>query len=173
MEILCFSTIFENYEQFKEFTSQFSLYKAEDSFAEVINREIFYVLYNRYLGVQIAYDTPDEFLAEFGIAYQQYFIQYKAKKDALKEIYKLTAEDYEIVSESVSNFSNNPNSKQVDPFELLIYTTTQQRGRAKVGKLQAYINALRSLPDAQINMMIAKFDYLWLDLLYTENEYLY
>ena len=70
-------------------------------------------------------------------------------------------------------FSNNPNSLNTDPFELLTYTTNQQRGRTKSGKLQAYLNALRSLPDMQIDLMIKKFDYLWLDILETQNEYLY
>lgn len=170
---LCFKDIFNSYDEFKEFTSQFNLYDESDDIAEVINRRIFFCLYNRYLSSSLAYETRDEFLAEFGIAYQQYFTQILEREKVLEEIHKLNFEDYQIIGESLSNFSNNPNNLQSDPFELLTYTSNQQRGRSKSGKLQAFLNALRSLPDAQINLMISKFDYLWLDILETENIYLY
>lgn len=173
MITLCFKDVFNDYDKFKEFTNQFNLYKESDTIAETINKRIFYCLYNRYLGCSIAYETVDEFIAEFGICYQQYFTQILEREKILKEIHKLNMEDFEILAESQSNFSNNPNSLNTDPFELLTYTTNQQRGRTKSGKLQAYLNALRSLPDMQIDLMIKKFDYLWLDILETQNEYLY
>ena len=51
--------------------------------------------------------------------------------------------------------------------------TSQTRGRTKAGKLQAYLNALQVMPDAQLNDLIKKFDYLWLDILDGDDIYLY
>lgn len=179
MITLTFKDIFESYEKFKEFTDAFGLYVSDptsedfDEFAETFNQHIYYVLYNRYVGCSVAYDTEDLFLAEFGIAYQQFFNQFLYKKKLTDELYKLSLDDLSIVSESLNNFSNNTNKLTTDAWELLNYVSQQSRGRAKSGKLITYINALRQMPDAQIGAMIQAFDYLWLDILPTENIYLY
>ena len=77
------------------------------------------------------------------------------------------------MSEDVTNASNSPNEIKSKPFELLDFITTQNRSRAKSNKLAAYIMALRNMPDAQIDAIIDKFDYLWLDILSTEDLFLY
>lgn len=173
MITLCFNEIFPDYATFKEFTKQFNLYETTDVLAETINTKLYYLLYNRYIGCSLAYDTEEEFTAEFGIAYMEYFMQFYARQKVLTDIYKLTDEDYLIMGESLNNYSSNPNYTQTDPFEYIKFTTNQSRGRTKNNKLVAFINALRSQPDAQLNNVINKFDYLWLDLLDTENIYLY
>lgn len=171
MQTLTFKEIFPNYTTYKEYTDNLGLYASDDTDAELLNQRIFYLLYNRYLDTAVAYNTPDSFLAEFGIVYLEYFTQFLTKQNVLKEIYKLTSEDYLIVGESISNYANNPNYEQTDPFEFLTYTSNQTRGRTKSNKLIAYVNALRNLPDGQINYMISKFDYLFLDILETEDIY--
>lgn len=173
MQTLCFNEIFKNYDEFKEYTDELALYDDSDTFAESLNQMIYYLLYNHYLGCSIAYNTEDEFCAEFGIAYQQYFKQFKMKQENLQRVYNLTAEDLEIVSEALSNFTSNPNDITNAPFELLNYTTNQTRGRTRAGKLQAYLNALQIAPDAQLNDLIKKFDYLWLDILDGDDIYLF
>lgn len=174
MTTLCFKDVFVNgYEDFKVFTDDIGLYNAEDIVAEEFNKHLYYTLYNRYVGVDLAYDTVDLFLAEFGIAYQQYFKQFLIKKKLTEELYKLDLKDFEILTESIANFSNNPNYVNTDAWETLKYISQQQRGRAKAGKLTAYINAIRVMPDAQIDAMLKQFDYLWLDILPTDLVYLY
>ena len=173
MQTLCFNEIFENYDEFKEYTDELALYEDTDTFAESLNELIYYLLYNHYLGVAVGYNTEDEFCAEFGIAYQQYFKQFKMKQQMLQNIYSLTNDDLEIISEALSNFANNPNNLTSSPFELLDYTSSQTRGRTKAGKLQAYINAMNIAPDAQLNDLIKKFDYLWLDILDGDDVYLF
>lgn len=173
MITLCFNEIFKDYNEFKAYTDELGLYASNDTFGEAVNQQIYYLLYNHYLGCAIAYNTDDEFCAEFGIAYQQYFKQFYAKKKQLENIYSLTAEDLEIISEALSNFANNPNYKTGAPFEMLDFTSQQTRGRTKAGKLQAYLNALQVMPDAQLNDLIKKFDYLWLDILDGDDIYLY
>lgn len=173
MRTLCFDEIFTSYENFKAYTDELALYDSSDIFGEAVNEQIYYLLYNHYLGCAIAYNTEDEFCAEFGIAYQQYFKQFYAKKKQLENIYSLTAEDLQIISEALSNFANNPNYKTGQPFEMLDFTSQQTRGRTKAGKLQAYLNALQVMPDAQINDLIKKFDYLWLDILEINDVYFY
>lgn len=173
MLTLCFDEIFKNYDEFKAFTDELALYASDDEFGESLNQMIYYLLYNHYLGCAIAYNTDDEFCAEFGVAYQQYFKQFYVKKKMLDKIYNLTDEDFEIISEALSNFAKAPNYQTGEPFELLNYTSQQTRGRTKAGKLQAYLNALQVMPDAQINDLIKKFDYLWLDILDGADIYLY
>lgn len=173
MQTLCFNEIFKNYDEFKAYTDEFALYTSTDTISEAFNQQLFYLLYNHYLGCAVAYNTQDEFCAEFGIKYQQHFKQFVMKKKQLDELYKLTNEDLQILSESLSNYSNNPNYKTNSPFELLDFTSAQTRGRTKAGKLQAYLNALRIMPDAQLDDLISKFDYLWLDILDGDNIYLY
>lgn len=173
MRTLCFNEIFPDYLKFKQYTQQFNLYPADDVLAEELNTKLYYLLYNRYIGCGLAYDTEEEFVAEFGIAYIEYFQQFYTKQKIIADIYKLTLEDYLIMGESLNNYSSNPNYVQTDPFEYIKYTTNQSRGRTKNNKLVAFINALRNQPDAQLNYIINKFDYLWLDILDTEDIYLY
>ena len=176
---LTFNDIFKDYTAFKAFTDTLSLYNGDstsqdyDAFAESFNQHIYYVLANRYSNCNLAYDIEDDFIAEFGVAYQQFFKQFLQKKKLTDEIYKLTLDDYLIASESMNNFTNNPNYITQDAWETLTYISQQSRGRAKAGKLLGYINALRQMPDAQIDAMIKAFDYLWLDILPTKNIYLY
>ena len=173
MITLCFNQVFPDYATFKDYTKQFNLYEEEDVLAEEINTKLYYLLYNRYIGCALAYDTEEEFVAEFGIAYQEYFKQFYSKQKIVADIYKLTEEDFLIMGESLNNYSSNPNYQQTDPFEYIKFTTNQSRGRTKNNKLVAFINALRNQPDAQLNYIINKFDYLWLDILDTDNIYLY
>lgn len=170
---LCFKNVFANYDKFKEFTSQFNLYEDSDQLAESFNKHIYYCLLLRYNKCLIAYDTIDEFKAEFTLAYNQIFLQYLKKNKILKNIYSLSLDDFEIISENINNFSNNPNYETTDPWELIEFTSTQGRGRNKAGKLQAYINALRNLPDLQIDALINTFDYLWLNYIETDKEFYY
>lgn len=168
---LCFNDIFENYDDFKTFTDQFALYTADEPIGELLNKRIYYCLSARYIGHGLAYDTADEFTAEFGIAYQEYFKQFMMKEMILEKIHELEGEDFLILAESLSNTSKAPNTLQSDPFELLTYTSLQSRGRTKAGRLTGFISALRQLPDAQINYLIKQFDYLWLDVISTEDRY--
>lgn len=173
MITLTFNEIFKDYETFKAHTGAMHIYSQEDAESEAFNKHLFYCLYNRYVGVSLAYDIEDLFLAEFDLAYQQYFEQFLNKKKILQAIHNLSLSDYEILTENISNFSNNPNYITDDAWETLSYISQQTRGRAKAGKLTAYLNALYALPDAQINEMIKKFDYLWLDILPIEDIILY
>lgn len=170
-ETLCFSDIFEDYSQFKEFTDQFELVESADD--DLINQKIYYCLLNRYGESSIAYLTAGEFCGEFGIAYMNYFKKIKQQQKILQDIYNLDADDFEILSESQTNMSNHPNANTSDPFELLNFTSSQARGRSRVNKLTAYINALRNMPDLQLDYMIKQFDYMWLDILESNNIYYY
>ena len=168
---LLFSDIFKDYNEFKSFTDQFDLVNSNE--AELFNQRLYYLLYNRYVGCDLAYTSRDTFIAEFGIAYQQYFTQAIKKLEYIKKINNLTAKDMEILAETISNFSNAPNKTPTDPFEELPYISSQNRGRSKANKLTAYLTALRNMPDAQLDFIIGQFDYLWLDVLLTDNKYLY
>lgn len=173
MITLTFKDIFKDYSEFKNFTDLFALYSQEEATAETFNKHIYYTLKMRYGGCAVAYDTVEEFKAEFGIAYNQYFKLYLKKQDLLEKIYRLNEDDFILVNQSLNNLSNNPNYNTNDAWEILNYTSIQNRSKSTSNKLQAYLLALRTLPDAQINAMIEAFDYLWLDILDTDTQYFY
>lgn len=173
MITLTFKDIFKDYSEFKNFTDLFALYSQEEATAETFNKHIYYTLKMRYGGCAVAYDTVEEFKAEFGIAYNQYFKLYLKKQDLLEKIYRLNEDDFILVNQSLNNLSNNPNYNTTDAWEILNYTSIQNRSKSTSNKLQAYLLALRTLPDAQINAMIEAFDYLWLDILDTDTQYFY
>lgn len=166
---LNFNDAFADYSQFKVFTDALNVYSTGDPVSELFNQSIYYNIVNRYGLTELAYFEEEEFKNEFSIAFRQYFKQFLAKKKIIDDINNLTAEDYQLISESLSNFSNNPNALNSDPWELLTFTAQQQRGRAKAGKLTAYINALRQMPDAQIDAFLDKIDYMWSNLLDSDN----
>ena len=141
---LCFKNVFSNYDEFKEFTGQFSLYEDTDTLAESFNKHIYYCLLLHYNNCKIAYSTIDEFKAEFTIAYNQMFKQYLNKNKVLNNIYSLTANDFEIMSESINNFSNNPNYQTTDPWELLDFLHQPHRATEKsiLDVLDAHLTAL-------------------------------
>lgn len=168
---LTFDLIFKNLDEYDAFVNQFNLILSPDD--KAISDSIYYLLRNRYAGCAVAYDTVDLFLAEFGIVYTQYFRQYCEKKKTITDIYKLTDDDYAIVAESMTNVSNSPNYNTTEPWQVLEFISNQSRGRTKASKVVAVYNKLRQLPDAQVDYIISKFDYLWLDILPSENIYTY
>lgn len=170
---LCFKDVFGNYEKFKEYTDTFGLYQNDNAVAEIFNQNLFYNLYNRYVGCSLAYDTVDLFLAEFGIAYQQYFNELLRRSEVVNTIHRLSLDEMSILQENIANFSNNPNAIISDPWALINYTTTQSRGRSQLGKLPAYLNALRNMPDAQWYYILGKFDYMWLDIIPSEEKFFF
>lgn len=173
MITLAFKDIFKDYSEFKAFTDKFKLYEEVEETAEAFNKHIYYTLKMRYGGCAVAYDIVEEFKAEFGLAYNQYFKLYLKKQDILEKIYKLTEEDFILLNQSLNNLSNNPNYQTNDAWEVLDYISIQNRSKSTSNKLQAYLLALRTLPDAQINAMLEAFDYLWLDILDSDTEYFY
>ena len=158
---LSFLDVFEDYNTFKAFTDTIGLYPATDTVAEAFNQSIYLNICNRFQNIDLNYYEEDPFKAEFSIAYQQYFKQFLSKKKIVDATNGITLDDYQIISESLSNFANNPNTVTSDPWELLTYTAQQQRGRAKAGKLTAYITALRQMPDAQIDAFLERISYMW------------
>lgn len=166
---LSFLDVFEDYNSFKAFTDTIGLYPSTDTVAEAFNQSIYLNICNRFQNIDLNYYEEDPFKAEFSIAYQQYFKQFLSKKKIVDATNGITLDDYQIISESLSNFANNPNTVTTDPWELLTYTAQQQRGRAKAGKLTAYITALRQMPDAQIDAFLERISYMW-TLLVEESE---
>lgn len=171
MITLTFNEAFPDYEAFKVFTDNFKLYT--DDIGEAFNKHLYYGLKYRFSNCSLAYETLEEFKAEFGLAYNQYFKQYLIKQDLIDKMYSLKEDDYLLINKSISNLSNNPNYITNDPWELLDFTSVQNRNKSESNKLQAYLLALRSIPDAQINAMLDAFSYLWLDILDNEDIYLY
>lgn len=164
-----FQTIFDSVEKWLNYVHNLNIYDDEhDSVSEALANEIYYLIYNRYYTMGIAYDYPDMFTAELGIALKEYFVQFKKHRDILAEIMKLDKNDYAELGTAIMNYANNPNyntASNTDDWAFLTYISNQSRSKNYANKLGAYINALRQQPDMQINAFLQKIDYMWLNII--------
>lgn len=156
---ISFDNIFENYEQFKTFTDTLSLYEATDTVSELYNQEFFAYLYMRYKRNSINYETPDDFKMMFGLRYKDLFKKFIMIRKSIEEIYKLTNEDYAILSQVINNQSFNPNTKPADGdyWRPISYISQQSGQRQELGKISAFLNAIQSAPTLQIEALTESF----------------
>lgn len=168
-QTMTFQKIFENQSDWLDYVHNLNIYDEDnDAVSEALATEIYYLIYNKYYTMGIAYDFPDMFTAEMGIALKEYFTQFKKHRDILAEIYKLDKNDYAELGTAIMNYANNPNyntSTNTDDWAFLKYVSNQSRSKNYANKLGAYINALRQQPDAQINAFLQKIDYMWLNII--------
>ena len=167
-QTITFKQIFESVEDWEQWCDNLHIYDSTDATAKALRTEIYYLLYNRYLGVGVAYDYPDLFCAELGIAMKEYFTQFLKHTKIVGDIYNLTSADYTELGTAIMNYANNPNyntSSNTDDWAFIKYISNQTRTKNNANKLSAYINALRSMPDLQINAFLKKVDYMWLNII--------
>ena len=168
-----FDKIFESLEDWLEWCENLGLYDSNSQTTENTEKgalltEIYYFIYNRYFDVSIAYDYPDSFCAELGLALKEYFLQFFKHQKIIQSIYKLTDADFTLLGTAIMDYANNPNyntSSNTDDWAYLKYISNQTRTKNDANKLSAYINALRQQPDMQINAFLQKIDYLWLNII--------
>lgn len=167
-QTMTFKQIFEDKDDFLSFMANLGIYTSNNTEAIALATDVYYLLYNRYFGLSIAYDYPDAFCAELGICMKEYFMQYFKHTKIVGDIYNLTADDYAELGTAIMNYANNPNyntSSSTDDWAYLKYISNQSRTKNNANKLGAYINALRQMPDMQINAFLKKVDYLWLNII--------
>ena len=69
----------------------------------------------------------------------------------IKAISDLTTDDLVIIGENLTNASDNPNNKPTDVRAQLDYITQQNWNMATTNRMQAYLEAVDSMPDLQID----------------------
>lgn len=167
-----FQEIFPNYSEFKKMTDDLQLYDQADSVSEAFNQYLFNIIYLRWKGNSVNFSTKDEFKMSFAFVYSDVFAKYKMQKQLIDKIQKLSDEDLEILTDSISNGAYNPNTAPKKPFELLNFISSQNATRLKNSKLLAYLNAIRNAPTLNAREMTDAFEDLFL-LIIPMNNYFF
>ena len=165
--------IFPDYDTFKTFIYTLNLYNPiTDSISEEFNQYIYGILSRQYYNNNVRYDSIEAFKMAFATAYINNFQLLKKRKELLNLQYGLTATDFEIISKSLVNSAYNPNNVPEDPLQPIDYVSAQNYSVGYINKLNAYIQALNSLQDLDIEYIIRKFDYLFIQELPESEEYI-
>lgn len=120
----------------------------EDS---AFGKYLFKILNRRFYNSDIQYDTPTDFYFSLAETIENIFNKYKKNKTLIDAITALTADDLAIIGENLMNASDNPNNKPNDVRAQLDYITQQNWTMATTNKMQAYLTAVDSMPDMQID----------------------
>lgn len=166
-----FQDVFANYNQFKEMTDDLQLYESDDAVSEAFNQYLFNIIYLRWKGNSINYGTIDEFKMSFSFVYHDIFAKYKMQKDLIDKVQKLTAEELEILTDSISNGAYNPNTAPEKPFDLIKYVSSQNATRLKSSKLVSYLNAIKNAPTLNAKEMTDAFENLFMLIIPMHNYY--
>lgn len=151
-----FNEIFKDYNDWKYWSEQVEVVDFSKPEDVEFDKFCYKILSRHFSNWNIRYSTIDAFLLELSIVYEDKFNQFKNQKKIIDEAYKLTKEDFEVVSESLTNMANNPNTAPDDPKSPLKYISAQTYGLAKKPKLKAYIEALNNIPTLKIFDFINK-----------------
>lgn len=158
-----FDEIFSDYADFKEMTDGLQLYITDpddpnyDAIAENFNQYLFSILYMRYAGNSINYDVPEYFIYSFGLRYADLFRKYKKQIELIEKVEDLSAEDLEVLTETIANGAYNPNDVPSEFWAPIGYISQQNAARLKNGKLVAYINAINAIPTRNIQGFLDAF----------------
>lgn len=167
-----FEQCFKNYSEFKALTDDLELYAADDVVSESFNKYFFSILYLRWKGNSISYQTIDEFKMAFAFVYTDIFKKYRMQKALIDKVYELSNEDIEILTESISNGAYNPNTAPKKPFELINFVSAQNATRLKNSKLAAYLGAIKNAPTLNAREMTDAFEELFM-LIIPTHDYLF
>lgn len=165
-----FEEIFPNYKEFKSLTDDLQLYNADDLVSEAFNQYFFSIIYLRWKGNSINYGTIADFQRSFSLVYTDIFKKYKMQKELIDKVYQLSADDLEVLTESISNGAYNPNTAPTEKWELIKYISSQNASRLKNSKLNAYITAIKNAPTLQVREMTDAFEDLFM-LILPMNDY--
>lgn len=159
-----FQEVFPDYETFKQFTDTLDIYSADDTVSEEFNKYMFEILFAHFYNNNVRYDSIDFFELEFGNVYKNNFKMLKMRKTQIDKIYQLTDEELAQLTSNLTNLAYNPNNEPDDPLKPLNYVSNQSYSVANMGKLNAYITAINSIPDLDAGNIISKFEWLFIQV---------
>ena len=120
---------------------------ADENFAKYLYK----ILMRRYYNSDVQYDTPEAFCFELAQTLENIFDKYKRNKQLIEAISALDNDALIIIGENLTNASDNPNNKPTSVREQLDYITQQNWSMSTTNKLQAYLEAVDSMPTLQID----------------------
>lgn len=169
-----FKDVFPNETAFLTFITTYgvkeTLPAASDD--EKFAKYLYKILFRRYMNSSIQYDMPSEFCNGLAETLEIIFDKYKRNKQLITAIGQLDDESLTIIGENLMNASDNPNNMPSNVREQLDYITQQNWSMSTTNKLQAYIEAIDSMPEMQINNICRECAKHFKSI-YTGNTYLF
>ena len=120
---------------------------ADENFAKYLYK----ILMRRYYNSSVQYDTPEDFCYSLAETLENIFDKYKKNKGLIEAISALGNDELAIIGENLTNASDNPNNKPDNVRAQLDYITQQNWSMSTTNKMQAYLEAVASMPDMQID----------------------
>lgn len=149
-----FKDIFPDLNAFKAAMLNYS----ELSTTEAIHATLFRYLYNHYCNSNIAYITEDAFKRHFFEYYDDTFKQYKKRLELIGLMYDVTADDIQLLSQTINAIANNDDTALSNPLDSLAsYVSMQQGSKSKTNKLLAFIDAIDKIKDKLTRSYIRQF----------------
>lgn len=147
-----FKQIFPSENDFLTFITTYGV-KASltDTSDENFAKYLYKILNRRYYNSDVQYDTINDFCYSLAETLENIFDKYKKNQALIKAISDLTTDDLVIIGENLTNASDNPNNKPTNIREQLDYITQQNWNMATTNRMQAYLEAVDSMPDLQID----------------------
>lgn len=147
-----FKELFTNELDFLTFLTSYGVKDSPLSTAdENFGKYLYKILNRRYYNSDVQYDTPDDFYYSLAETLETIFDKYKRNKSLIAAIVALSDDDLSIIGENLMNASDNPNNKPSSVREQLDYITQQNWSMATTNKMQAYLTAIESMPELQID----------------------
>lgn len=151
-----FKEIFPKQDDFTTYVTDYNIANLTIPANLTFAQYLFKILYRRFHNSNIQYDVPDDFKCDLANILEDNFDKYKKQIDITNKMYALTDDEMLLISEALANSANNPNTAVTDPTKPLEYIGAQAYTIAKSNKLQAYLNALRTIPTKLIEGLLAE-----------------
>ena len=149
-----FKDIFPDVATFKAEMATYSELTSTDA----LHTTLFKYLYNRYCNSNVAYMTEDAFKRHFFLYYDDVYAQYKKRLELIGYAYGVTADDIEMLNQSINAIANNDDTALSTPLDALAsYVSMQQGSKTKANKLLAYLDAIDRIKDKLIRDFLRQF----------------
>lgn len=149
-----FKEIFPTQADFQSYLMDFAIADISDAENLTFANFLYKILFRKHHNSNIQYDIIDDFKFDLANKIEDVFEKYKRQVAMIKKIQNLTDEELAIVSTALANSANNPNTTIDDPTKPLEYVGAQAYTIANTGKLQAYLNALKTIPTQLIDAFL-------------------
>lgn len=160
-----FKDIFKNKTEFKNFLIEYEISDLNSLEDNMFSEYLYKTLYRKFCNSNIQYSTIDEFLLEFAYVTENNFDKFKRIKELNKKIYNLNDNELENLNKSITNASNNPNTKLDNPEEPIDFVSNQIYNLTKSNKIIAYLTAIKNMPELGSKQITREYGYLFKGLI--------
>lgn len=160
-----FKDLYPDYATFKTFLTQYDVIDVTDATNDALAQKLFKYLFREYHNSNIQFDTPCDFNCTLANIIEDMFDKYKQQLQLIQKVHQMSADDLEVISRAIANSAQAPNSKQDNIEKPLEYINAQAYTVARTGRLQAYLQAINTMPTLLIKESITACRHLFKTIL--------